>query len=326
MSPVTSYRQLMAEQARAAVRVTGAHHSSWNGVVQPLPPEDAGHRGLAKWDGTVQYSDSRVTYPLQQMFENRGRTQRPEALQRYRDALKVVYHENVHMLAAIGTSHGFGSEAYQQPAERVLEEGVTEAYAHTSLNEYIEELGLEEIAPGISSVREPVAYPQYVPAAQTFADAVGRRSGLDGKEVLRRIAIVNTEEKFRVAAELVYASSDLPERVPESERAGAVQRIEDAMKKPFAQVRDYQADDASDLRMSALAGAAADRAGYQEVRALQAQWPTPHQELGDTLRLGLGGTTPLHGTQRLSGDQFGSRRQENQPGRAQQPPQPERGD
>lgn len=279
MSPVTSYDELMARQAGAAVRVAGASQSSWNGVVRPMPPEEAPHRGLARWDGTIHYSDRRVSYHLQAMFHGRGRPQSAKTLQTYRDALKVVYHENIHLLTADGTSHAQGSAAYQRPAGRVLEEGVTEAYTQATLNDYIKELGLEEVAPGISSVREPVAYPHYVAAAETFAGAIGRRTGSNGTEVLRRMAIVNTAEKFRVAAELVYSASDLPGRVPETERAAAVQRIEDAMKSPFARVDALKADKPADLVAAAAAGAAADHAAYQEVRSLRQQWSSPAPEI-----------------------------------------------
>lgn len=321
MSPVTSYGELMTKQALAAVRVTGAHHSSWNGKVEPLPPEDAGHRGLAKWDGRVQYSDRLVTYPLQEMFRHRGRTQSARTLESYRDALKVVYHENIHMLAAVGTSHGLGSEAYQHPAGAAIEEGVTEAYTHATLNDYIEELGLEQVAPGISSVREPVAYPHYVAAAGKFADAIGRRGGLDGTEVLRRMAVVNTAEKFQVAAELLYSASDLPGRVPESERAAAVERIESAMKAPFEHIHDYDANDPADLKMAALAGVTAERAGYQEVRSLQQQWasPAPGTDLGpEQARLDHDPRGPDSG-------QPGQGRPGGEPGQLDQPDQPGEG-
>jgi len=193
----------MAEQARAAVRVTDAHHSSWNRRVQPLPAQVDDRRAIARWDGTLQYDERRVTAPLREMFDNAGREQSRAVLGRYRAALKDVFHENIHLLAAAGTSHGMGHDAYQEEAVEVLDEAVTEAHSYNDLNAYIDVLGLEEIAPGISSVQYGQSYPQYMPAVETFANAVGRRSGLDGAEVIRRLAVVNAEDKFRVAAELI---------------------------------------------------------------------------------------------------------------------------
>ncbi|MDX6294054.1 MAG: hypothetical protein QOH50_3129 [Kribbellaceae bacterium] len=324
MSRVSSYQELMAEQARAAVRVTDAHHSSWNRRVQPLPAQVDDRRAIARWDGTLQYDERRVTAPLREMFDNAGREQSRAVLGRYRAALKDVFHENIHLLAAAGTSHGMGHDAYQEEAVEVLDEAVTEAHSYNDLNAYIDVLGLEEIAPGISSVQYGQSYPQYMPAVETFANAVGRRSGLDGAEVIRRLAVVNAEDKFRVAAELIYTSSELPGLVPESERPAAVQQIAAAMKPPFAQIRDYDAADPADLKMAALAGVAANQRGYQEVRTLAEHWSS-RQDLHKTLELGLGGTTPIQSPERLGTDQFGTRRQSTQSSQSVRPQSPERG-
>ncbi|GAA1540326.1 hypothetical protein [Kribbella lupini] len=275
----------MAGQARAAVAVSGAHHSSWNREVRPLAEGSGTVRALAKWDGAIEYRDD-VTRTLREMFEKAGRGSAASELEQYRDALGVVLHENVHLLAARGTSHGMGSEAFREGAVSALEEGVTEAYKRIALDVYIDELGLERIAPGLKSVRADRSYPQYVPAAEVFAAAVGRRVDLAGNEVLRRLAVVNCEDKFRVAAELVYQASELPDLVPQQHRAVAIDRIVTGMKEPFAKIADFDPDDPLDIRMSPLAGAQADRAGYQQVRELTAFWQA-NQDLRKTLDIGL---------------------------------------
>ena len=60
-----------------------------------------------------------------------------------------------------------------------LEEGVTEVYSHDNLNRYIDDLGLEEVAPGIKDADAAVADKKYLPAAQNVADTIGRNSGLE---------------------------------------------------------------------------------------------------------------------------------------------------
>ena len=293
MSPVTSYQQLIDEQARAAVKVAQADHSCWNKVVRRLPDGQGKVRAIAKWDGAIEYRDD-ITATLQDMFEN-GRSASEADLVRYRDALGVVLHENVHLLAGRGTSHGMACDAFQEDAVQVFDEGITEAYKQVALDAYIEELGLERIAPGISRVEAGGSYPQFVPAAQVLANAIGRRSELPGDEVLRRLAGVNAEDKFPVAAELVYESSELPRLVPTAARAEAVTRVANGMKESFGRIQDYSADDPSDIAMSALAGAAADRAATNEVRALTDHWAT-RQDLRKSLEAGLTGTTPLRPT------------------------------
>jgi len=301
MVEVSSYRELMAEQARAAIAISGADHTSWNGDVEPLPAPEGKTRGRARWHGTIEYHRIHVIRALEEMFDNAGQIQNDQKLQEYRDALGVVLHENVHLLAARGTSHGFGSDAYQEEAVQVLEEGVTEAYKQDLLNAYIDELGLEKIAPGIRRVRtvEDV-YPAFVPAAKEFAGALERRAKLPDGEVLRRLAVVNAEDKFPVAAQIMYAAADLEEFVPQSARGAAIEQIVTAMKRPFADVHGYDPFDPQDVKMAALAGTTADRLAYKEARAIATHW-LGIQDLRQTMDVGLSGTRTPKSPRKPSG-------------------------
>ncbi|GAA1602831.1 hypothetical protein GCM10009789_66050 [Kribbella sancticallisti] len=268
----------MAEQAKAAVRISEAHHSSWNGKLGVAAP-DRKVRGAVTWDNTIEYNAARVTEPLQDMFDNaRVYNQDPKTLQSYREAVKTVLHENTHVLAAEGTQHSDAKDAFQTPSVKGLEEGVTELYSYNNLDRYIDDLGLEEIAPGISSADANRSYKQYVPAAESFTGGIARASGVERDEVVRRLAVVNAEQKFRVAAETLYDNSDLPGLIPQQEREAALQRIETSMKPPFEALPDLdKSDDQSLRRESAKAGGRAVDAGLAEVRALRGQWSAPQQ-------------------------------------------------
>jgi hypothetical protein len=355
MSKVTSYKELRDQQAQAAVRVSGAHHSSWNGQVEPT---EAGRKvkGSAEWNGTLKYNEEKVTAPLKEMFQNsRVYNQDRETLQWYREALKTTFHENIHLTAPEGRSHADGMNAYQSDAVKSLEEGVTESYSHNNLNAYIDELGLEEIAPGIKSVEDRPSYPHYTPAAESLSRSIGRESGVDSDEVMRQMAVVGAEDKFRVAAEIVYDNSDLPDILPESQRAANVQRIEAAMKPPFADLPALENVSRDAVRRpSAKAGARSAEAAYTEVDAIREGKPatTPEQarqqtqqqgqqrgtaspqdrgpiaaqqpkDLQDAMRAGLSGTAPLNGVQRLGANNFGSRGQGAHAGPQRQGPERE---
>ncbi|GAB3939697.1 hypothetical protein GCM10029976_056330 [Kribbella albertanoniae] len=277
---VTTYRELMAEQARAAVRVSGAHHSSWNGKVGATDPNEK-IRGSVGWDHTINYSDELVTVPLKDMFENsRVYNQDPATLRSYREAVKTVHHENTHALAAEGTEHVDGQAAYQNSAERALEEGITEVHSYDNLNEYIDELGLEEIAPGIKSAEAQPSYDHYTPAARRFTEGIGRNAGVEPSEVVRRLAVVNPAEKFRTAAEVLYENSDLPGKIPEQEREAAIGRIEAAMKPSFSDLENLKTEPDKEKmrRQSAIAGARGAQAGVDEVKALSREWSQPAPE------------------------------------------------
>ncbi|GAA1576137.1 hypothetical protein [Kribbella karoonensis] len=99
---VSTYRELMAEQAGAAVRVSGADHSSWNGRVAVAAPERK-VRGAVTWNNTIEYADEKTTAPLKEMFANaRVHNQDRAELVGYRDAMRIVLHVNVHLLSSEG--------------------------------------------------------------------------------------------------------------------------------------------------------------------------------------------------------------------------------
>ncbi len=276
---VTSYRELTAEQAKAAVAISGAHHSSWNGRQRDTDPAKK-IRGSASWDHTINYNRQLVTEPTQEMFRNaRAHNQDPATLQSYREAVKTMLHENVHLLAAEGSDHRQAMTEIDKPGLRPLEEGITELYSQQKLNDYIDELGLEEIAPGIRDADAVKSYPKYLPAAEAFTNKIGRESGLGSAEVAERMAVVTADQKFRVAAETIYDNSSLPQTVPSDQREAGVQRIEAAMKQPFSEVDKVSDTEPQRRRESAKVGAQAADAGYREVAAIQQQWTMPAPEM-----------------------------------------------
>ena len=283
---VSSFPQLMAAQAQAAVKVLGAHHSSWNKSYELLAADDK-RRGLVRWDHRIEYHPQHVVAVLQDMFDRAGQRHDEETLRQYREALRVVFHENIHLLTAAGTSYGMAVDAYQEPSNKVLEEATTELATQEALDEYIDELDLEAIAPGITGVRTGRAYGQYVPAVEVFGQAVADSAELSAREVIRRLAVVNPENKFRVAAQLLYDAHKLSEVVPEAAKAAALERIEAAMRPPFAKIRDFDPEDPLDVRMSALAGTRASLDADAEVREIAGYWSADH-ELRRSLDAGLG--------------------------------------
>jgi hypothetical protein len=325
---VTSFRELMREQAKAAVRVSGAHHSSWNERLRSLPQSNES-AGVAAWDHAIEYHSQRVDEPLQEMFRNaRVHNQDRNVLRWYRDALRVVLHENVHMLASQGREHAQAQNAFQYtPGVRAMEEGISELYSHQMLNEYIDELGLEEIAPGIKDVRSGKVYQEYLPAAETFAEATGQRTGLTRDEMIERMAVVPADQKFTVVAEAIYDKSDLPDLVPSDQRAQAVDRIAEAMRGSFARI-DGLPKDASVEDRQAIGGEAAHE-GFRAVKDLRKQWqmPAPSQQiergtaqdvqspaaelpadLATAVHASRSGSEPLSSASRLGEDRMGSRR------------------
>jgi len=289
-----TYDELLQEQATAAVQVLGAHHTSWNRTVEMLPLDDP-RSGLVTWDHTIKLHPDRVVKDLREMFDTAGQQHDESTLRRYREALRVLLHENVHLLAAAGTSHGMGADAYQEPAKEILEEATTEIATQQNLNEYIKALDLEAVAPGISRERTEPAYGEYVPAVETFAEEIGDASGHSGREVIRQMAVVNAENKFSVAAGLLY-DQKLASLAPAQAREGSVQAIAEAMQPAFAAIHGFDPDDPQDIQMSELAGLMAARAGGKKADELTKYWQA-NQDLRRSIDAGLSASTPLRGPQ-----------------------------
>ncbi|MEV6265776.1 hypothetical protein AB0L64_01320 [Kribbella sp. NPDC051936] len=290
---ITSFAELMRLQADLTVAVMRAHHSAWNNRYRVLPRGDD-QVSKVTWDGTILYHPQDVIEPLQDMFDRAYLQHDDETLDRYREALRTLFHENIHLLAGPGTSLAFPLDAYEGRAYKVFEEGVTERATQNELDNFIDELGLEQIAPGIRKGQSVQAYAAYTPAVDAFSTAVGADVGLEPAEVIHRIAVVNTAEKFKVAAELLY-TKHLSQLVPETARADAISRIAEAMHGPFAAVYDYDKNDPSDLRMAGLAGRSAFRSATAEIQTIAEHW-AGNQDLRRALDAGLGPTTTPHRT------------------------------
>jgi hypothetical protein len=147
----------------------------------------------------------------------------------------------------------------RDPGVREFEEGVTEAYSYARLDRFISETGFDEIVPGIHDVRGRSTYPNVAPAALEVAEGLGDRTGLGAEEVLDRLNRVDHEEKWDVATDLMYESSDLPGMAADDrERDASKARIRDAMRDRFT--------DLGNLRVSR-----ADGITEQDVRASSAE-------------------------------------------------------
>lgn len=263
---VAAYQWIMANQAQAAVRASGAEASSWGGVTLP---SEGGALGGASGDGSITYDRAQVLTPIWEMSQNAGRPAPPETLSRWRNALQTMYHENTHYLNARGRSLADGLPDFQIGSVRALEEGVTEAWSADQVNGYIQQLGAEHLAPGISGavVRQP--YPQYVAATQILADRLGQDTGLGRQEVMRQLAVQDPGRKWPVAAEMAYRSGGLDALVPPQHRDIVMGRIQGSMQQPFEQLAHATGTPAQQHLASVAAGHQA-AAGYQaEVQAMR---------------------------------------------------------
>jgi hypothetical protein len=226
--PARTLAELLRRQAGAAAAAGGAERSCWNGRVEWLPRPNAGDPpgvvGIADWDGTICLSREVVLRPLERLFGEDQTALSTSDLLEAKLAASVLFHENNHLLVSGDQQHADTELAWDWPLV-ILEEGVTEAFTHARLDEYLERLGLHDRAPALREVEIPATYPAYVPAVEALARGVGHLTGRPADEVLRRLNAQSGAAKYAHLGRLVLEGSGLAGRLPEWERSVSAEGI-----------------------------------------------------------------------------------------------------
>jgi hypothetical protein len=270
-----SLEELIEAARDAAVKVSGADHSNWSGQLQNARHIRGMHIvGEATWAQGLRLDYAYVMAPLRQMYADPGAQHDQETLLRYRRALETLFHEHVHLLSAHGTNHTEAEPYMRHAFVQALEEGVTEAYAFTKLDDFIDELGIERIAPGITGVEDVATYEAFTPGALELTKLVDRISsdvpGLDGAEVLRRLAVLNPRDKWGQVTRITWDASGLKDVVPPDQRAEAESRLGRTMWEAYAEQTTRDAPRG--------AAALAFLAGQTEIRSIRREIESPATE------------------------------------------------
>lgn len=276
------------ERVRDAVAArSGADKSLWNGTLHYSDPAQK-VRGSASSDGTLRLSRDLVVEPLQEMYATRGQPATNEQWIARRNALKTVAHEYTHLTAPDHHDYADRLSDMRQPQFKPLEEGVTEAWSQAALDDLADRVLPPDLAAEIKAVRGVRSYPGWEPAARSFADEVGAEVGEDGDEVLRRMANAPRTEKARVAADLLFENSDLPDLVPAEEREAVRQEIAAEIDKGFADLQPLNQDTSVNRRSVSrqrgmeIADSAVDVVGAAEDRYRNSPEQEQQQQLQTT--------------------------------------------
>jgi hypothetical protein len=257
--PPDSLPALLAAHAQAAIQVSGADQTAWNGHVVEA---GEGILGVAHWDGTLHLDRECILDPLRELYEEPGVRQSDEALIRCREALVTVLHEQSHFLGPAGATQEAARAAFTLPGGRALEEGVAEAWAQDHLDDYLERLGIDEVAPGISEVRSAPSYQAFVPAVRVLTTDLDRRAGLPRGETLQALNRQTAEGQWQLVVDSAYRSSRLPDLVPPDREAAVRQRLETTLRHSFNALAQFE------TLPRDLATTSSRAAGHQTVQRL----------------------------------------------------------
>lgn len=256
----TSLAGLLEQHAQAALQISGAGQTAWNGEVVEA---GKGILGLAHWDGTLHLDRECVLDPLQEMYERSGEPRSDADLVRCREALVTLLHEQSHFLGPAGATQEAARSAFKLLGSRPLEEGVAEAWAHDHLNDYIRQLGIDKVAPGITEVRSEASYAAFVPAVRLFAADLDRRTGLPPGESLNLLSNQTAEGQWDTAVDLIYSTSRLPDVVPPDREPTVRLHLERTLRDAFWALETHEPSPRS------LAGSRSHAAGSRILSHLQ---------------------------------------------------------
>lgn len=272
---VGSMNELFERQAPAALAISGADHSSFSGVTGRVEQQEgvACTYGLAYWKGDIAYDDS-IRATLEEMFDKAGRQHDFQTLVRFRHALRVVLHENSHMLARDGTEWSHGKDEYQTAAGKALEEGVTEGWSFDNLSRYITELGIDEVAPGINDVEGVRLYPQYYPAAAKLCEGLGEFSDRDAADVMAELNNAQPRDKWRAAVDVLWNNSGMPDRFVGQAAAETRAEFASVLRAEFGNLKNLEGRAYTDqVKASAEAGQRAVETVVKRIRKLELAVP-----------------------------------------------------
>lgn len=234
---ITSFEGLLEQHAWAALRISGADQTAWSGEIVEA---GEGILGLAHWDGTLHLDRDFILEPLRDLYDRGGEPRTDAELIRYREALVTLLHEQSHFLSPAGASQEAARTAFKLPGSRALEEGVAELWAHDRLNDYIRELGIEKVAPGITEVRSEPSYAAFVPAVRLFTADLDHQAGALPGGSLHLLNRQTAEGQWHQAVALIYDSSSLPHLVPPDHASAARLQLEQGLRSSFRGLELYE--------------------------------------------------------------------------------------
>ncbi|WP_328331357.1 hypothetical protein OHA70_11205 [Kribbella sp. NBC_00382] len=234
---IASLEDLLEQHAWAALRISGADQTAWNGEIVEA---GEGILGLAHWDGTLHLDRDCILEPLRDLYDRAGEPRTEAELLRCREALVTLLHEQSHFLGPAGATQEAARAAFKLPGSRALEEGVAEAWAHDHLNDYIRELGIDKVAPGILHVRSEPSYAAFVPGVRLFASDLDRLSGAPAGETLALLNRQTAEGQWHQAVTRIYHSTQLPHLVPSDQAPTVRLHLEQALRSSFKGLELYE--------------------------------------------------------------------------------------
>ncbi len=169
----------VASVIRSVEKLSGTP-SRWNGELHEELRANA--VGSALDGGGMTVSVDNVLKPVAQAY-TAGRPLTETELLELRDAVLTVVHEAYHLTHEFGDENTPGGAPAYSPDALVLEEGLTETWAHRNVDAVIQDIGLAQVQPELTGVVSFDSYPAYTAATDEVVRGAAEISGLSPSQV-----------------------------------------------------------------------------------------------------------------------------------------------
>lgn len=230
--------------------------SRFNGELhEELNPEAV---GSAHDKGAMTVSAANVLKPVSHAYTV-GRPLDDAELLALRDAIVTVVHEAEHLTHELGDESAPGAVPVYSPEAMVIEEGLTEDWAHRHANAVIHDLGMHVANPDLLTTETFDSYPAYTAATDELIKGTAHLTGLRPSEVRTALEQADRTQRLGAIADLVI-DKQLGDVMPAQDRDAVRTQLVNAMRPHLAVVENVQSSEAqSDVGKSIGGHQAAQR-------------------------------------------------------------------
>jgi hypothetical protein len=235
IDPRTNEYKWVAQVIRSVAKHSG-RPSRWNGRLHEELNPDA--MGSADDHGMMTVSVAGVLRPVAHAY-TAGRPLNEIELLELRDAILTVVHETQHLTHPLGDDSGPGAVSAYAPEALVLEEGLTEDWAHRQVNAVIHDLGMHVANPELLTTESFDSYPAYTAATDELIKGAAQVAGVQPSEVRTAMEQADRTHRLAVVADLVI-DKRMGDVLPAQDRDAVRTQLVNAMRPDLAGVRSLQ--------------------------------------------------------------------------------------
>lgn len=210
--------------------------SRWNGELhEELTPEAL---GSAYDKGGMTVSVAGVLQPVSHA-DTVGRPLNEIELLELRDAILTVVHETEHLTHQLGDESPPGAVSAYSPEALVIEEGLTEDWAHRHVNAVIQDLGMHAANPELLTTESFDSYPAYTAATDELIKGTAQVTGLQPSQVRTALEQADRTQRLAAIADLVI-DRRMAEVLPAQDHEAVRTQLVNAMRPDLAGVESVQ--------------------------------------------------------------------------------------